>query len=490
MRPTIRHVLLVSGLAVIAGCTSGPDYQRPGASSAATWHEGDGWRQATPDELAARGPWWAVFNDPELDALEQQVAVSNQNLRAAEAAWRAASAALAGSSASRLPVVGVDAGVQRSGSGAMPASEAFGRGGGSQTRDVVSLEGTVSWTPDLWGRIRRTVESDSAAAQASGADLAAATLANQASLATLYVRLRAADEQRALLESTATANERALTITRHQLTAGVALRADVLQAEAQVAAVRAQAVAASITRAQAEHAIAVLVGKAPSELSIAVKPGLPALPTVPLVVPSQLLERRPDIAAAERRMAAANARIGVAQAAYYPDLTLSGALGFAGSSVGSLIKASNLVWSLGAQAGATLFDGGVRDAQVDAARAQWDEAVATYRQTVLTTFQQIEDQLVALRLLGEQAGYQQSAVTASAEAERVALNQYQAGTISYSGVILAQNTTRTNRLAALQIEADRAAAAVALIAGLGGGWVAQDPTTLPVKPAAQQADAH
>jgi NodT family efflux transporter outer membrane factor (OMF) lipoprotein len=455
---------------LVAGCASGPDYQRPAAPIPATWKEAGTWRPAKPGDAVERGAWWTVFHDPELDALVAQVAVSNQNLLAAEAAWRQATAVLSGAQASTAPTVGVAASAQRTGTGPMPVGDAFSRSGDGRTVDHYVLQGTVSWAPDLWGRLRRTTEGAQAGAEASAADYAGARLAAQASLATLYLRVRAIDVQRDLLSAIATADERALTITRQQHAAGLVAGSDALQAEAQLAGIQAEIVGLGIQRAQNEHAIALLIGKTPSEVTLANRSELPSLPDVPGLVPSELLERRPDIAAAERRMAVANAQIGIAQAAYYPDLTLSGALGYAGGSAGALVQASNLLWSFGAETGAVLFDGGARSAKVEQAKAGWDQAVAQYRQTVLAAFQQTEDQLAAGRILDEQMTVITRAVAAATGAEQAILNQYQAGSVGFAAVIVAQNTTRNYRLQALQIQADRLVAAVGLITALGGEW--------------------
>lgn len=470
-RPIMAFVL---GLTVLmSACSSGPDYRRPEAPATSTWKEGSGWRVAAPGDAVDRGAWWTVLQDAELDQLERQVEVSNQNLRAAEAAWRQANAVLAGARAGFAPTIGVDAGAQRTGKGGMPLGDASRRSGTNQTTDRFVVEGTASWTPDLWGRIRRTVESSSATVEASAADLASASLSAQATLATLYVQICAWDEQQRLLRLTESASERALAIARNQHVGGVVSRSDVLQAEAQLAGVRAQIVALGVPRAQAEHAIAVLIGRPPSEVAIAPRSGLPILPNVPLLVPSALLERRPDIAAAERRMAAANAQIGVAEAAYYPDLTISGSLGYAGAAASSLISAPSLLWSVGGQLVGTLFDGGTRHAKADAARAAWDQSVALYRQTVLSAFQQVEDQLASVRILRDQVIFQTQAQVAADDAERVCLNQYQAGIITYTTVIVAQTTATSTRITTVQIQSERLIAAVNLIAALGGGWSKQ-----------------
>jgi NodT family efflux transporter outer membrane factor (OMF) lipoprotein len=330
----------------------------------------------------------------------------------------------------------------------------------------------ASWEPDLWGRIGRLVESDVAAAQASAADLASARLSAQATLAADYFALRVSDELKRLLEAEVEAFTRSLQITRNRYNAGTAARSDVASATAQLESTRAQAVNVGVNRATFEHAIAVLLGKTPSGFSIppALAPVEVAIPIIPLDVPSTLLERRPDIAAAERRMQAANAQIGVAKAAYYPTFTLTGEYGFANTMWSGLFSAATSLWSYGATAAATLFDGGLRGAQVDVARAAYDQSVANYRQTVLTGFQQVEDQLAILRILEQQAAVQDGALKAAQEAERLALNQYLAGTADYTTVITAQNVALANAQTALSIQQSRLTASVGLIQALGGGW--------------------
>ena len=328
----------------------------------------------------------------------------------------------------------------------------------------------ATWDLDVWGRIRRSIESDVASAQASAADLAAATLSAQAELATDYFQLRALDEQRQLLDDAAAAYERSLRITQNQYQWGVGTRGAVAQAQTQLELTRAQAVAVGIQRAQFEHAIAVLIGVTPAELSIT-PARLPTGPAaVPAAMPSALLERRPDVAAAERRVAAASAQIGVAQAAYFPDITLSSSVGFASTALSSLFDWSNLVWSATLLAAQTLIDGGARTAQVDQALAGFDQAVANYRQTALTSFQDVEDQLVSLRILEEQAAAQDRAVAAARESERLQLNQYKAGTVDYTTVVTAQQAALTNEQTALTIRQNRFTSTVALIRALGGGW--------------------
>ena len=480
--------LIVGTIAVLlcASCASGPDYRKPSATTPTTWKEGANWREATPNDHRDHGAWWMPFADSDLDALVRQVEVSNQNLLAAEAAWRQATAVLGGAKASYAPTIGANAGAQRTGQGAMPVNEAVSHDGNNQTQDRFTAQGTISWSPDLWGRLRRTAEGAEAGAQASAADLANARLSAQAALITAYMHLRITDQQRQLLGDIANDQQRSLDIARHQHAAGLVSRADVLQAEAQLASDQSQAVGLGVQRAQYEHAIAMLIGRAPSEVTIAPRAALPTLPEVPLQVPSALLESRPDIAAAERRMAAANAQIGIAQSAYYPDLTLSGALGFGSSGAGSLVQSSNLLWSIGGQLAGTLFDGGARDAKVAQAKAAWDQVVANYRQTVLTAFQQTEDQLAAIRILAEQSQVQSRAVDASVEAERVIMNQYRSGTVGMANVLVASNAVRSNRLTALQIQSDRLVATTSLMAAMGGGWQVHDLAVTPSGPPASR----
>jgi NodT family efflux transporter outer membrane factor (OMF) lipoprotein len=463
----------------VAGCTVGPDYRRPAAIVAASYKEAaakppaDGWKLGEPRDAIDRGAWWSVYRDPQLDELERQVEISNQNLKASEAAYRAAGALVAEARAGFFPTLGLGSSATRSGGGGSTGgSTGTTRGGSRGAQTIYDLTATASWAPDLWGRIRRTVESDVANAQASAADLALAKLSAQSALATDYLQLRIADELKRLLDSAATAFSRSLDITRNQYNSGVAARADVAQAQTQLDTTLAQAINVGVARAQFEHAIAVLIGKPPAELTIAPLPAAlaTAVPNIPTGLPSALLERRPDIAAAERQMAAANAQIGVAISAYYPDLSLSASYGYAATSVDLLLRASNSAWSVGAQLAETVFEGGLRGAEVDFARAAYDQNVATYRQTVLTAFQQVEDQLSTLRILQDQAVAEDKAVASARLAEQLVLNQYRAGTVPYTSVITAQTAALSNEETALTIMQNRLTASVALIQALGGGW--------------------
>jgi NodT family efflux transporter outer membrane factor (OMF) lipoprotein len=470
-----RAIGMVVAAATLTGCAVGPDYQRPTAPTSAAFKEQSSeegnselWKTGAPQDEVSRGAWWRIYGDPVLDSLESQVEISNQTLKAAEAAYRQALAVADAARASFFPSLSLDASGQRAKSLSSSKSTS-----GSANSVVTNAFGTslgASWEPDLWGRIRRTVESNEASAEASAADLASARLSAQATLATDYFELRSEDALARLLEATVTAYSQSLRITRNQYVGGVAARADVAQAETQLASTQAQLVAVGVQRAQLEHAIAVLLGKPPAEFSIVADDTYPTVPTLPAAVPSALLERRPDIAASERLVAAANAQIGVAIAAYYPNLTLSGSSGFSASTLGSLLQASNNVWAVGPQLATTLFDAGARSAQVEQARASYDQTVANYRQVVLTGLQQVEDELAALRILSRQAEMQNQAVASSAEAERLVLNQYRAGTVAYTSVVTVQATALSNKQTALTIAQNRLTASVALIQALGGGW--------------------
>ena len=453
-------------------CTVGPDYQRPAAAVPASYkeasHKETGWKVARPADAIDRGQWWSVFRDPVLDGLERQIDISNQNLAAAEAAFRQAEAIVAQARAGFFPTAQINAAAQRSRAGG--AAISAGRGGSGSISNFFSIAGAASWIPDLWGQVRRIVEGDVASAQASAGNVAGARLAAQGQLAGNYLQLRVADELGRLLDAAAKAYGESLRISQNQYNAGIVSAADVAQARTQLQSTEAQAIAVGVVRAQLEHAIAVLIGKPPAELTIAPVATAPALPDIPAELPSTLLERRPDIAAAERRMAAANAQIGVAETAFFPTVTLSGNTGSAAATLAKLLSASSLVWSFGGTLVETVFDAGARHAQVEQARAVLDAAVAQYRQTVLTGFQQVEDQLAAQRILAEQAAAQEIAVASSREAERIITNQYKAGTVAYTNVVVAQTAALSNAEAALNVRQSRLLAAVALIQALGGGW--------------------
>jgi NodT family efflux transporter outer membrane factor (OMF) lipoprotein len=473
--PRLATVITVSLFFV--ACAVGPNYHRPSAPVPQRFKEAEGWKAAEPREAGSGTDWWSVYGDATLDGLEKQIDVSNQTLKAAEAAWRQAIALVSQTRAGLLPSVGVVASATRSGGpGGRAASSAavVASTGATKIHPVnqFDLTATASWELDIWGKIRRTLESNEANAQASEADLAAARLSAQATLASDYTQLRVADEQRQLLEETVAAYTRSLEITQNQYRVGVVAKADVITAQTQLGGAQSQLIAVGITRATLEHAIAVLIGKPPGDFSLPAATLAATVPVVPAGVPSSLLERRPDVAAAERKMAAANAQIGVAVAAYFPDLTLNGSYGFASEVVSRLIKAPNNLWSFGGTATDTLLDFGARPAVVRQARAAYDATVADYRQTALTAFQQVEDQLASLRILEQQHDVQEETVKSANLAVQLTLNQYRAGTVAYTSVVTAQTIALADAQTLLGIRRDRLTASIALIQALGGGWAA------------------
>ncbi len=465
-----RYVRWIAWTALLCGCTAGPNYVRPPVETPAAYKETQDWKHAAPQDEKPRGNWWEVFNDPQLNALVTQVAISNQTIKGAEAAVREAHALTDQARAAYFPIVTANASMTRSGGRPSVSGgnvNSTGGGGGANSYNV-SLDAT--WEVDLWGKVRRTVEAGEATEQASAGDLGAATLSAQATLAEDYFMLRAQDAQIRLLNDTVDAYEKSLQLTRNQYAVGVAGRADVAQAETQLKSTQAQAIDAKVLRAQLEHAIAVLVGKPPAEFSIAVEPAPNVFPNIPVALPSELLERRPDIAAAERRAAAANAQIGVAEAAFFPALTLSATGGFQSTLLSSLFKLPSRYWSIGPGLAEIVFDAGLRQAQTAQAIATYDQNVANYRQTVLAAFQDVEDNLAALRILEEEAAVQDEAVKAARESVTITLNQYRAGTVNYLAVVVVQATALTNERAALTILGQRLTDSVALIKALGGGW--------------------
>ena len=443
-----------------------PEYRQPAVTTPAAFKEAQGWVPATPADALDRGTWWTLFNDPLLNELAAAVEVSNQNVAASAAAYAQARALVEQQRAALFPVVSLDGEATRSGGGGRTSTSSTVSRSGNNVQ--LSIGGT--WEPDVWGRLRATVNNASASAQASAADLASAKLSAQGELVTNYLSLRLADAQMAILRDTIAGYERVLQITRNRYAAGIAPKTDVLQSETQLANAQADLTSVQQQRAQFEHAIAVLVGKAPAEFSITPAAWTAAVPQVPVGVPSTLLQRRPDIAAAERRVAAANEQIGVERAAYFPSLSLSTSYGSGATRVADLFGASNTFWSLGLSAAQTLFNAGATGARVDQARAAHEEAVARYRQTVLTAFQNVEDHLAASQVLQRQQELRRQASRAADEAEAQVLNRYRSGLVSYSEVVIAQVSALNARRALVQAQADRQTAAVALIQALGGGW--------------------
>ena len=461
---------LASGLAaalLLSACTVGPSYVRPTVVTPPAFKEApngtSGWVPTQPMDTIDRGAWWSVFSDPVLDGLERRVVISNQNVAQAVASYAQARALTSADRANFFLTATANASANRNGGG----------GGASANRFSASLGG--SWAPDVWGRLRRQVQADVANAQASAADLANATLSAQTELAVDYFNLRVLDEQKRLLDDTVTGYQRVVTITQNQYNAGVAAKADLITAQTQLISAQASAADVAVQRAQDEHAIAVLAGMAPSELTIALVPTLErSVPTAPVVTPSVLLQRRPDIAAAERRVDAASAEIGVATAAYFPSFNLTADYGFNAASLGSLLSSSGNAWSIGLGAAETLLDFGARKARVAQARANYDRAVAAYRQTVLNAFRGVEDQLVALRVLEQESTLRDQALASARQAEQIALNRYRAGQGDFTTVVQAQNTALSSAQSVLSVLRSRRNASVGLIEALGGGWTTAD----------------
>ena len=468
----LRPIVIATLLALLlTGCAVGPNYQRPTAPDVSSFKEAEGWAPAAPADALERGAWWALFGDPVLDQLAASVEVSNQNVAAAVAAYAQARALVAQQRASLFPTVTLNGGANRSHSGS-GTSSSTGAASGGRTGDSYQLSMGGSWEPDVWGRLGRAVESASAGAQASAADLASARLSAQGQLAVNYLSLRQTDAQKALLESTIAGYRRTLEITQNRYTAGIVAKTDVLQSQTQLANAQADEAGLVRQRAQFEHAIAVLTGQAPGNFSLAPAVWNPLVPEVPVGVPSTLLQRRPDIAAAERRVAVANKQIGIARSAYYPVLSLGASYGLGASSVADLFSAPASVWSFGLSAAQTVFNAGATRARVEGSEAAHAQAVASYRQTVLGAFQGVEDQLAATRVLLIQQDLRRQASQAADQVEQQVLNRYRSGQVGYTEVITAQATALTARRALVQSMADRQTTAVALIQSLGGGWQA------------------
>ena len=480
----VRSLISSAAAAALCGCAVGPNYVRPSTPVAPAFKEqggkAQGWNPAQPADLAPRGDWWSLFNDPTLAALEARVAISNQNVVAAEAAYRQAEGLVREDRAALLPTIDLGGGGTRSGGGSGSSGTVITSGGGSvvtggsgRSSNTYRASANASWEPDVWGRIRRTIEGARGSAQASEADLAAAKLSAQGALASDYFSLRQNDAEISLLTEVVDGYRRSLQITQNRFNAGIAPHSDVLQAQTQLASAQGDLADIGRTRAAFEHAIAVLVGETPSTFSLAADPNWKAVvPEVPAGLPSNLLQRRPDIAGAERRAAAASAQIGVQEAAWFPSLTLTGSYGFSASEIGRLFNVSSSVWSYGASVAQTLFDGGATAARVSEARAAYDQAVAQYRQTVLAAFQDVEDQLAAQRVLATEWEYRRQSAEAGQLAATMMLNQYKEGQVAYTDVVTAQATALTARRTLVQATGTRQTTAVALVQGLGGGWTA------------------
>ncbi|MBV8742326.1 MAG: efflux transporter outer membrane subunit [Sinobacteraceae bacterium] len=455
----LQGTTLLALATALTACAVGPRYHRPAFDTTAAYKEVDGWKPSEPADILDRGPWWEIFGDDQLNSLEQRLNISNETVKSAAAAVEEARALVRQSQAGLWPQITANASRDRTVTGA---------GNNAVTVNTVGVGAT--WSIDIWGQIRRQVEENQASALASAAALAAARLSAQAQLASDYFQLRAQDQLQVILNDIVTAEQLSLKITENRYRVGVAAKADVVSAQTQLLSSQSAQVNAPLQRALLEHAIAVLVGEQPANFSIAATQIRSDVPTVPAGLPSTLLERRPDVAEAERRVAAANAQIGVAMSAFFPSLTLSGSDDYRGNTISRLIRTSNRVWSFGPSVALSVFDFGLRRAQVAQARAAYEASVDNYRQTVLTSLQQVEDEITSLRVLEQQASVEDAAVKAAREAESLTLNQYKAGTVPYSSVITAQTTRLSSEETALNVLSNRLQASVAMIEALGGGW--------------------
>ncbi|MFZ9610022.1 MAG: efflux transporter outer membrane subunit [Methylococcales bacterium] len=450
---------------IVGGCSVGPDYKKPSNAFPNTFKEIKGWKQANPRDIELSDKWWEIFKDPRLNALEQQINIGNQSIAQAEAQFRQSQSMVQTATAAYFPTANASASASRfkAVSGETKAV--------SGVKYLFNTALSVAWEPDIWGSVRRQVESSRANAQASAATLQALRLSTQATLAQDYFLLRVFDAQIKLLNDTVKTYQKTLTITENRYAVGMAAKSEIVQAETQLQSAQAQAINIEVQRAQVEHAIAILIGKTPAEVSIPVGSLNTFLPAIPVSIPSELLERRPDVAIAERQAAAANALIGVAKAAYFPTLNLAANNGQQNNSVSNLMNSASRYWTLGPAAFAIpLFDGGFRGAQMQQTIDAYDASVAAYRQAVLVSFQEVEDNLAALRILEQEMLVQNKAVESAQKAVLLTTNQYKAGTISYLNVMIDQAAALANEKTAVDLQGQRLTAAVLLIKALGGGW--------------------
>jgi NodT family efflux transporter outer membrane factor (OMF) lipoprotein len=469
--PTLALLCAAAALAFqLSGCAVGPDYHRPATAVPASYKEApEGWKVAQPADTADRGAWWLIYDDAPLNALMDQLNANNQTVAQYAAAYRQARALVGEARAAYFPVVSATFSGSRSRTPTR-VSNASGSFPSGAINNNVNLGLDATWEPDLWGKVSRTVSGQEASQQSAAADLANARLSAQATLAQTYFTLRSLDAQQKLLDDTVAAYQKSLQLTQNQYAQGVAGRADVIQAQTQLQSAQAAAIDNGVARAQDEHAIAVLVGQPASTFSIPAAPLTATPPMVPLTMPSALLERRPDIASAERKAAAANEQIGVAISAFFPTLTLSASGGFESSVFSQLLSLPSRFWTLGPSLAGTVFDAGLRHAQTEAARAAYDQQVATYRQTVLAAFQDVEDNLASQRILAQEIVVQQQAVESATHALQIVTNEYKAGTTDYQNVLSAQTTAFTAQQKLASIGGQRMVSSVGLVKALGGGW--------------------
>lgn len=477
LQALLPGILVALTLLQLSGCTVGPKYHTPTVETPPTYKEVGDWKPAQPNDQNLGGNWWEIFQDPQLSALERQVDISNQNLKAAEAQYTQARALLRYYRADYFPTVttGPSANRTRISQSAPPPGSTFV---GITYNDFV-LPFNVSYEADIWGRVRKTVESYREQAQASAADLAAVNLSMHSDLATYYFLARSLDAEQQLLDSTVTQYQQALDLIQSRYAGGIASEVEVQQASTQLETTRAEAIDVGVARAQYEHAVAILIGKPPAEFSLTPLPLVAPPPPIPVSVPSELLERRPDIAAAERRVAAANAQIGVAKSAYYPLVNLAAEGGFESTAITTLLQGPSGLWAVGISATETIFDAGRRRAVSDQATEAYDQTVASYRQTVLTSFQQVEDNVAALRILEHEAQVQEQAVTAAQRYLDLANTRYTGGVTSYLEVTTAETVALSDEVTAVNILGRRMVDAVSLVQALGGGW---DRSALPARP--------
>ncbi|QBQ96218.1 efflux transporter outer membrane subunit [Paraburkholderia pallida] len=470
--PRLALLCAVAALAFqLSGCAVGPNYHKPAAAVPASYKEApEGWKVAQPGDTTDRGPWWLIYDDAQLNGLMDQLNANNQTVAQYAAAYRQARALVGEARAAYFPVVSASFSGSRSRTPSRVSSSNSGFTGGSSISNNVNLGLDATWEPDLWGKVSRTVSAQEAGQQGAAADLANARLSAQATLAQTYFTLRSLDAQQKLLDDTVVAYQKSLQLTQNQYAQGVAGRADVIQAQTQLQSAQAAAIDNGVARAQDEHALAVLVGQPASTFSVPPSPLTATPPIVPVTMPSALLERRPDIASAERKAAAANEQIGVAISAFFPTLTLSASGGFESSVLSQLLSMPSRFWTLGPSLAGTVFDAGLRSAQTEAARAAYDQQVAVYRQTVLAAFQDVEDNLASQRILAQEIVVQQQAVESAQHALQIVTNEYKAGTTDYQNVLSSQTTAFTAQQKLASIAGQRMVSSVGLVKALGGGW--------------------
>lgn len=484
IRCSLLSLLTFACLSLLTACAVGPDYVRQTVTTPAAFKELDGWKLAQPQDTTVRTNWWELYGDPLLNGLVEQVSISNQTLAQASASFRQARALVDAGRAGYYPTLGANLSTTRASARSRTSqvltTDTSSSQSGASTSHTLTID--ASWEIDLWGRVQRTVEAERAAAQASAADLASVRLSVQAQLVQNYFSLRGLDTQQQLLERTLADYQRSVVLNQNQYDAGIAPRSNLILAQSQYKTTQAQAIDVGVQRAQLEHAIALLTGQAPANFSLSHAQLTTVVPLIPLVLPSDLLERRPDIAAAERRMQAANAQIGVAKSAYFPQLSLAASGGTQSSVFADLFSLPNRFWSLGPALATTFFDGGLRQSQVAQATAAYDGTVAAYRQVVLTGFQEVEDNLAALRILEQEAQVQDEAAALARRSVELTVNQYKAGIVTYLNVIQVQTAALSNEQAALSVLNRRLNASVLLVKALGGGWNAATlPATLSLR---------